>query len=83
MFYFVKIFKIGLLFNKFKTIIENEMCMFFDDSFRSPILPLNGFLSENMRINPVFKMQLNTLLNFLVIWGIYIVKVHVTLSVSC
>lgn len=54
--------------------------MFVDGSFWSPLLPLNGFLFENMRMNPILKMQLNTLLNFRVIWGIY--KVNVTLTVS-
>lgn len=56
--------------------------MFADGSFWTPLLPLNGFLFENMRMNPSLKIQLNTLLNFRVIWGIYIDKVSVTLTVS-
>lgn len=56
--------------------------MFVDGSFGIPLLPLNGLLFENMRMNPTLKIQLNTLLNFRVIWGIYIDKVSVTLTVS-
>lgn len=56
--------------------------MFVDGSFGTPLLPLNGFLFENMKMNPTLKIQLNTLLNFRVIWGIYIDKVSVTLTVS-